>query len=124
MNPKHATLILTWDGHRLLCEAPGRNGARAKVEVSFAELPPNAQASLCDQIDAIRAAQTEALRQQQLNNMQYVAQTHGKQLGERVYGKLAFSHALNRFRLASDNPNRKQPQLPQVNEADVRSIEI
>lgn len=123
MNSKHATLVLTWDGKRLLCEAPGANGARAKVDAAFSELPAEMRAALLEQMDRIRAREAEALRQQQLDNMQYVAQTHGKAFGEQVYGKLAFSHALQRYRLAQDNPNRRERASTKV-QVSADQIEI
>jgi hypothetical protein len=116
-----AQLTIAWNGSTLCVEgASDANGGRAKIPCTFAELPPELREWLDTRLAQLRDRETATLRQRQTDNANYIAKDlRAPMLAERVYGELAFSHALERFRLRDAAPGAK-PKKDQVSAEDIQ----
>lgn len=114
-HPPSASLILSWDGSRLLLEGSGPAG-RVKHEVgSFAELPLWLRSALDTALSQRKDAQRAALRAVEASNIQYVAETHSIRFAKKIWPKealeraeLGFSRALKRLHNTDSAPPTQQ----------------
>lgn len=99
--PLFAQLTIAFDGSQLRCEGSSdTNGSRAKIEgIAFRDLPLELRDWLDTRLTQLREREAASRRAQKIETANYVAKTHGKALAERCFGELAFSVALDRFRL-------------------------
>lgn len=73
-SPISAQLTISWDGVSLRIEAPGRNGARQKVEgILFDELPLDLKTNLIAQLEAEKDRRRNEIMALQRKNVDYVA---------------------------------------------------
>jgi hypothetical protein len=106
--------ILLDSTNRPHAEAPGKNGARRKVDLplDFAQNNPEIMSELLSQADEARAKIALDLRTTQIANIKYVAKKHGDRLVHRIWhdGELKFGHSLARKPEPIPNSHTPKPR--------------
>lgn len=117
MSRSSAQLILSWDGLRLLAEAPGPSGTRVKLDAGpFSSLPLALREALDASLTRLRDQEAAKLREVQARNIQHVAESPGMGLAfaKQIWSPeaLAAAEAEGRFQrsLAAKRLHPPQPQ--------------
>lgn len=107
-NTPQVTVFLDTSG-RLHIEAPGKNGARQKIDIplGFETANPELMFELQSQADEIQRKAAEDLKTLQRANFVYVYETHGLSLARKVIGnpEATFNNAWRR-KLAREAEDR------------------
>ncbi len=112
--PRSAQIVISYDESGLKIEAPGANGARRKVEgVSFDELPLFLRSELVDQLDSIKRAERDRVRDQQTQNIAYASEYHPG-IVRKIWGTNAtvFNARLRKHLNGSAGNLADQPKTP------------
>lgn len=123
--PIQGQLIIRWDGATLQVEAPGRNGARQKVEgVYLSDLPLEIQHNLISQVEDARDRNAAELQTTQRNNIAYVASAPGMGIGfaRQIWKDADIQSRTMRARLAK--AGQYDPILGKIRGADKPEKEI
>lgn len=116
-------ITLSWDGAVLRAEAPGRNGARQKIEdATFADLPLWLKTQLISQLEDARDRQRNHLMSIQRENVQYVSESQNIAFAKKIWGSDWIASRTIRARLAK--PGQYDPISGKIRGAEKPEKEI